>query len=360
MSLPNDKWQQWLSLGLPFPLIFLNGWLALQVLQYFQPLITILILTALLALILSYPVQFLQSKGVGRNLAVFLVFLLALTCLVAFGITLVPILLKEFREIAKLLPDWLSSSKQQLQGINNWVERQNLPTVVSQLTTQVAQRLPGELQTLAEQIFSVVLEAIDSISNVILIVVLTFYLLLDGERIWQGIFRKLPFSSQIEKSLIESFQNYFIGQVTLATLVGIATTLSLLVLRVPFGLLFGLGIGLLSFIPFGDVLGFSLVSLLVAYQDFWLGVKTLVVLTLVDQVIDQFIAPRILGSFTGIRPIWVLISLLVGTKIAGLLGLLIAVPIASFIKSSIDILQTSMTNNSNLLSPQTDVSSDSE
>ncbi|MBV8885424.1 MAG: AI-2E family transporter [Chroococcidiopsidaceae cyanobacterium CP_BM_RX_35] len=363
MSAPNYKWQQWLSLGLPFPLIFLNGWLALQVLQYFQPLVTILILTALLALILSYPVQFLHRNGVGRNLAVFLVFLLALTALVAFGITLVPILLKEFSEIARLLPDWISSSKQQLQGINNWVERQNLPTALSlhkevaggsfgeplsQLTAQIAERLPGEIQAFAEQTFSIVLEAIDSISEVILIVVLTFYLLLDGERLWRGLFRRLPFSSQIEESLLESFQNYFIGQVTLASLVGLAMTLIFLVLRVPFGLLFGIGIGFLSLVPFGDVLGFSLVSLLVAYQDFWLGVKTLVLVILVDQVIDQVIAPRILGGFTGLRPVWVLISLLVGTKIAGLLGLLIAVPMASFIKSTIDSVQASTTNTSNI------------
>jgi len=121
-----------------------------------------------------------------------------------------------------------------------------------------------------------------------------------------------------------------------------------LVLRVPFGLLFGIGIGFLSLVPFGDVLGFSLVSLLVAYQDFWLGVKTLVLVILVDQVIDQVIAPRILGGFTGLRPVWVLISLLVGTKIAGLLGLLIAVPMASFIKSTIDSVQASTTNTSNI------------
>ncbi|MBV9388221.1 MAG: AI-2E family transporter [Chroococcidiopsidaceae cyanobacterium CP_BM_ER_R8_30] len=360
MSVPNHRWQQWLSLGLPFPLIFLNGWLALQVLQYFQPLVTILILTAMLALILSFPVQFLQNNGVERNLAVFLVFLLALIGLVAFGITLVPILLKEFREVARLLPDWISCSEQQLQGINNWVERQNLPTVVSQLTTQIAGRLPGELQALAEQIFSVVLEAIDGISNIILIVVLTFYLLLDGDRIWQGFFRRLPFSSQIEETLIESFQNYFIGQVTLASLIGISMTLTFLFLRVPFGLLFGIGIGFLSLVPFGDVLGFTLVSLIVAYQDFWLGVKTLVLVILVDQVIDQIVAPRILGSFTGIRPIWVLVSLLVGTKIAGLLGLLIAVPMASFIKSTIDSLQAYTASNSNILSSQTEVLSDCE
>jgi len=55
-----NKVHQWLTLGLPFPVV-LNGWLALQVFEYFQPLVTVFVLAALLAFILNYPVQFLQN-----------------------------------------------------------------------------------------------------------------------------------------------------------------------------------------------------------------------------------------------------------------------------------------------------------
>ncbi len=352
MSLTKDKWQRWLSLGLPFPLVVLNGWLALRVIEYFQPLVTIFILTALLALILSYPVQFLQRRGVGRNQAIALIFFLVLIILVAFGITLVPLLFKEFSDVAKFLPDWLAAGKQQFQVLNDWADRQNLPVDLSQSLARLAERLPNEIQSLTEQTLSVALEAVDSVSDVFLIAVLTFYLLLDGERLWRGIFQRLPSSlSVLQQSLPENFQNYFVGQVALATLVGTAMTLVFLVLKIPFGLLFGVGIGFLSLIPFGDTLGFCSVSLLVTYQDFWLGVKTLIVTILVDQVIDQVIAPRILGSFTGLKPIWVLVALLVGTKIAGLLGLLIAVPMAGFIKSTIDSWSTTSSDISVELTP---------
>ncbi len=341
-----NRWQRWLSLGLPFPLVVLNGWLALQVFQYFQPLVTIFVLTTLLTFILNYPVQFLQRRGVGRKFAVALVFLLALVILVTFGMTLVPLLLKEFSEIAKLLPQWLASANQRLQVLNNWTEQQNLPIDFSQLIIQIAERLPSELQSFAEQTFSLVLSALDSVSEVILTGVLALYLLVDGERIWKGIFQRLPFdfSSQLQHDLQQNFQNYFIGQIALATLIGSSMTLAFLALKVPFGLLFGVGIGLMSLIPFGDVLGFGSVSLLVASQDFWLGMKTLAITILVDQIIDQIIAPRVLGKFTGISPVWVLISLVVGTKLAGLLGLLIAVPLAGFIKSVLDSLDVSTTN----------------
>jgi predicted PurR-regulated permease PerM len=109
-----------------------------------------------------------------------------------------------------------------------------------------------------------------------------------------------------------------------------------LLFQVPFGLLFGLGVGILSLIPFGDVFSLIVITLIIATHDFWLAVKVLAVAVIIDQLIDQAIAPRLLGSFTGLRPIWVLISLLVGTYIGGVLGLIIAVPVAGLIKDVAD------------------------
>jgi len=53
-------------------------------------------------------------------------------------------------------------------------------------------------------------------------------------------------------------------------------------------------------------------------------------------VIDQLVAPRLLGRFTGLRPVWVLLALLVGTRLAGLLGLILAVPLTSSVKTLIN------------------------
>ena len=117
-------------------------------------------------------------------------------------------------------------------------------------------------------------------------------------------------------------------------------TLAFLVLRVPFGLLFGLVVGVLSLIPFGAGLSISLVSILVAFNNFWLGVKVLIVSVAIEQSIESGVAPRLLGGFTGLNPVWVLISLLLGAKLGGVLGVLIAVPLASFIKSTADSLRS--------------------
>jgi predicted PurR-regulated permease PerM len=71
-----------------------------------------------------------------------------------------------------------------------------------------------------------------------------------------------------------------------------------------------------------------------------LGIKVLAVGLLVEQAIENIIAPRLLGRFTGLNPVWVLVALLLGTRIAGLLGLLVAIPIAGFIKTTLDMVWT--------------------
>lgn len=329
---------KWLIFTLLFPLVFLNGWLAFLLVKNFQPVVTILVLATLLAFVLNYPVSVLQQRGVKRSYAVALVFISALIIIVALGITLVPIVLEQFNEMVKVFPQWIDSSEEKLKILNDWFFTHKLNVNFSQLLSRLTDQLPNELEFLSDKLLSIIIDTIDSISEALITIVITFYLLLDGPRIWEGVFKKLPgsFAQKVSQSIQLNFQNYLIGQGSLALLMGVSLTLLFLAFQVQFALLFGLGAGLLSLIPFGDVVSLVVITLIIATHDFWLAVKIFAVAVVIDQLIDQAIAPRLLGKFTGIRPIWVLIALLVGTNVGGVLGLLIAVPVAGFIKDVAD------------------------
>ncbi|MEH2285062.1 MAG: AI-2E family transporter [Nostoc sp.] len=343
MNFSLNQLLRWLIFTLLFPLVFLNGWLAFLLVKNFQPVVTILLLATLLAFVLNYPVSILQKGGVKRGYAVALVFILALVIVVALGITLVPIVLDQFNEMVRVLPQWIDSSEEKLQIVNDWFFRHKLNVNLSQLLARVTDQLPNELEFVSDKLLSILIDTLDSISEALITVVLTFYLLLDGPRIWQGIFKKLPgsFAHKVSQSIQQNFQNYLIGQVTLAFMMGVSVTLLFLGFQVQFGLLFGLGVGVLSLIPFGDVVSLIVITFIIATHDFWLAVKVFAVAVVIDQLIDQAIAPRLLGKFTGLRPIWVLIALLIGTNVGGVLGLLLAVPIAGFIKDVADGFSTS-------------------
>ncbi|MBC1241564.1 membrane protein [Nostoc linckia z18] len=334
-----NKLPRWLNIGLAFPIIILNGWLFLQVVQYFQPLVSIIVAAILLAFVLDYPIQFLQQQGVKRNLAIGGVLLLTVVIIVGLGITLVPLIIQQLNELANILPSWIDSGTQQLQAFQDWaLSQQHLPINLSALVSEILERLSNQLQSFTGRILSFAVDTIGIVVNVLLAVVLTIYLILNGERLWDGIFQWFSpnIGSKVRQLLREDFHNYFIGQATLGAVLGVTITLAFWILQVPLALLFGIGIGLFSLFPFGTGIGIGIVSLLVALQNFWLGVEVLGVAVAIDQVNSNFIAPRILGNLTGLNPVWVVISLLLGAKLGSVLGLLIAIPVASFIKDTAD------------------------
>jgi predicted PurR-regulated permease PerM len=110
-------------------------------------------------------------------------------------------------------------------------------------------------------------------------------------------------------------------------------------LKVPFGLLFGLTIGIMALVPFGGSVGIALTTLLVSLQDVWMGARVLMAAVIVQQILENLIAPRILGSFTGLNPALVVISVLTGARIGGLLGVIVAVPSAVVIKTAISVIR---------------------
>jgi predicted PurR-regulated permease PerM len=340
---PFTKLPQWWTYGLLFPLAILNCWLALLVFEYFRALITVLVIATVLSFLLDYPVRFLRKYGMKRDRAVLSVLFVTLFVLVVLGVTLAPILLNQLTEFATRLPTWIVSGTEQIETFNKWAENRNLRIDVSGLTTQLSDRLSAQLQSLTGEILKFGLGAADSILNFLLTIVLTFYLLLHGDQVWEGLFKWFPpkLSVPLRKLLPQSFHNYFVGQAILASLMGVSMTVAFLVLRVPFGLLFGLGVGVMTLIPFGAPFSIWIVSLLIILNNFWLGVTVLAVATVIDQVIENAVAPRLIGSFIGLNPVWILVALLVGIKVGGVAGLLVAVPMAGFIKNAVDTLETS-------------------
>lgn len=337
---------RWMLLGLIPPLVALNAWVALLFFQYFESLITISLTATLLSFILGYPVQLLQRLGLQRGRAVLLVVLTVLTLIIVLGVTLIPTLLSQLNELAMRLPTWIDSGSQQLDALQTWARARQLPVDLDKVLGQLEDRVSGLLQNLSGVILGLFVDTISRVVDILLTTALTIYLLLHGERLWDGIFQWFPngLGPKIRQTLRQNFQNYFTGQITLAALVGVIMTCAFLIIKVPFGLLFGIGIGLLALIPFGKSVGITIVSSLTALKSIWLGIRIATIAIIIDQIIENAVSPQLIGSFTGLNPVWILVSLLIGAKIGGVLGLVVAVPIAGFIKTLVDILRTPPTD----------------
>jgi predicted PurR-regulated permease PerM len=341
----------WRSLG-PFartlmvflaaPLVVLNVWAIARIFAYFQEILVAVIVASLLSFLLGYPVRWLKGLGLKQGPASIVVLLLTVLVLLTVGVTVLPLVTEQAQQLANKLPDWLDSGKNQLLRLDSRFETWGLPFNLDGIIAQVTDRLKTQFEQIAGEAlnltFGVALFTANKLLDVVLAIVLTFYLLQHGDEVWTGIITWLPHRIQplFSETLRLSFRNYFLGQFIIATLMGTALTIIYVFLKVPFGLLFGISIGLAALLPFGGTVSIGIVTLLVGLRDISIAVKVLIVSAIVQQVVENVIAPRVLGSFTGLNPFWVFIALLSGARVGGLLGVIVAVPVAVVVKEALE------------------------
>ncbi|MGJ3250186.1 MAG: AI-2E family transporter [Elainellaceae cyanobacterium] len=347
----DQKFPRWLTIGFAFPIIFVNGWLILLALEYLQPITNIVLTASLIAFLLDYPISFLEKQDVKRGWAIALVLLSALFIFSIVGLFVGPLVFQQLVEFANRLPIWIEEGRKQLLSLDEQSILQYLPIDFTEITTQFTKQLSTTLKSLTSQVISLTLDTINSAVNLLVTIVLTILLVLNGKRLWNGFLSWLPpnWNNKVKTSLQKSFQGYFVGQAIIASILSIALSLAFIALNVPFGLLFGLGIGIASVIPFGGTVAILIVSLLLTFQDVWLGSKVLIASIILGQLNDNVVAPRLLGGITGLNPAVVVVSLLVGVKLGGILGLLLAVPSASSVKRISDMVRVISTDESDTL-----------
>jgi predicted PurR-regulated permease PerM len=208
-----------------------------------------------------------------------------------------------------------------------------LITRTSKIATQLSQRLLGLLGA-----------TVGVTVNVVIVLVLSVFLLVGGERIAAGLAAWLPpgVRGLVTGTLDRTFRGYFGGQVLLALILSGLQMVVFTLLGIPYGVLFAVAIGFTTLVPYASALTIVLVSLLLALEDPRQGVEVLAAAITVGQVVDQVIQPRLMGSIVGLQPAWLLISLPIGARLGSLLGLgellglLLAVPLASCGKTFLD------------------------
>jgi predicted PurR-regulated permease PerM len=261
--------------------------------------------------------------------------------LILIILTLVPPIFNQARQLISNLPELLESAQVQLTDFQTWSAARNLPFDVNILGSQLLAKVQERAEGIATKGFGLVLGTFNWFLDLILILVISFYMLIDGDRVWLSIVS--IFAPKIRDGLTESLQRNLLGFVAGRLLLGlfmaVSLSLAFFVLQVPFFLLFAVFIGLMEVIPFiGASLGIAVVVIIVAFIDWWLALQVLGVAIALQQVKDNLIAPRIMGSLTGLSPVIIFASLLLGTKIGGLLGVILAIPLTGVIKSLVEIM----------------------
>ncbi|MGG6264447.1 AI-2E family transporter [Leptolyngbya sp. AN03gr2] len=342
MARRSQDLQRWLIIGLSGPIIALNVWLLSQLFTYFDHLIAILTISAILAFLLNYPVRAFQQFGIKRQGAIVIVSVITIALLAILATTLMPILLSQTTQLLEKIPGWLETSRLNLDAWDNWARERNYPIDLRGFGGRLSTQIESQLQNIAPQALGLALGTLTGLVDTILVIVLAFYMLLYGAQLWHGLLNLIPakFSIPFGDSLRKNFHNFFLSQILLALFMALAVIPIFTALKVPFTLVFSLIIGIAEVIPFiGAALGIGLVTLIIALQNWWLALQVAIACMILQQIRDNLLAPKIMGDFTGLNPLWIFIALLIGLQVAGILGVIVAVPIAGTIKGTIDAIR---------------------
>lgn len=312
----------------------------LSALSYVGELLSILITAGLIAFLLNYAVARLQHI-LPRGVAAGLVYLAAGLAVVLIGLTIVPPVFAQGRQLATNFPSLLESAQQQIDSFQTWSVEHNLPFDVRILAQQLLTRLQAQAEEIAARGFGLVLGTVNWFLDFILILVISFYMLVDGDRVWNAL--TSFFSPKIRHGLTESLQRnlqrFVSGQLLLGLFMAVTLAVAFWLLRVPFFLLFAVFIGIMEAIPFvGATLGIGTVSIIVAFINWWQALQVLAVAVALQQVKDNLIGPRIMGNLTGLSPVFIFASLLLGARVGGLLGVILAIPMTGVVKSIAEIV----------------------
>ena len=334
----------WIKVLLVFPLLFLNGILLFLILERFKALVDYLIIATLIAFLLKLTVDFLVSKGIRRGLAIAAVAVVSLAAITFTGITLVPLMVSQLGNLVEDLPDWLATSQRQISAFTESDLAANLSNFgidVDALLQKLYAALSRALSGIGGTILGLLTGTLNGVLNTFVILILIVFLLLGGDEFWGGIFSFLPkpWDQKLPQYTEQIFRDYFISRVILASGSSIARLVLFTVFGLPYAILFAFGLGVASLIPFAG-------AVVTLFGTVLLGLKSLktagiffAIAFVIDQATDNLVAPKLMGDKIGLNPVWILISIFIGAEVAGLLGVLLAVPIASVIKRIADELR---------------------
>ncbi|NLP43799.1 MAG: AI-2E family transporter [Peptococcaceae bacterium] len=319
-------------------LILLLALLILFFLVKVRTIIPPFIVGAIIAYLLSPAVNWLEKKGLNRTGAVLVIFIWVNVFFLVILFILLPKLYIELGKLVTVLPDRIQVIYEYLQSARNYYSEKGLPSEVNKLIDQ--QFIKGEIYLInwLESVINNIPKLVMSIGLMILSPVLAIYFLLEAKRISNGIINLVSgrMAGQWQKILQEIdyiIQRYIQGNLLDALIVGVLIGVGVKLIGVEYGLIIGVICGITNLIPyFGPVLGgIPAVALALSHSP-WHALKVLLIIFVVQQVDGDIINPRLMSNKIGMHPLWVVFALLAGGELGGIVGMLIAVPVAAILR----------------------------
>lgn len=299
-----------------------------------KDVIIILLFAIIIASTITPFANWLDAKGFPRLLGVLILYL-AVSGLAIFGMSLVvPYIADEISQLSTTLPAIVEKVSTSLEDV-----QKGSPQYLDFISEfqNILDSLSVFLQQSSQSVINIVISIFGGIMSFVAVVVISFYFSVMRRGIDNFIESIVPakyeaYVMDLWKRSEAKVGRWIQGQLLLALIIGLTVYIGLELMGVRFALVLGIAAMALEIVPIvGPVLAAIPAVFLAFLQDPGLGLWVIVFYVVVQQLENHLLVPIVLGKTTGLNPVVVIISLLVGNQLAGISGMILSVPIATII-----------------------------
>jgi predicted PurR-regulated permease PerM len=317
-------------------LVVIAAWAALSVLSITRQVITWLLVALFFAMALNPAVEWFMRHGIKhRGQAVGITFVLALLGIAAIGYAFIPTLVNNVNDFVQAVPGYVDDLTK---GKGKFGFLETKYHIVEKIREQIDKGGASKVLGLTGAALSITKSVISLVVATITIAFLSFFMLLEGP-VWVDRFYSLmPEGSRqrwrkVGYDIYRTVGGYVTGNLAISLIAGTLTTIVLLVLGVPFAIALGVIVAILDLIPLaGATIAGVIIGTVAFIHSITAGIVVVVFFVVYQQIENHFLQPVIYSRTVQLSPLIVLVAILIGAKVAGILGALGAIPVAGAIQ----------------------------
>ncbi len=284
---------------------------------------------------LTNPLKIYLDKYVNETFSSFLSIIAFILCFLSILVLILPILVYQIQNLVSLLPGYLEEIEIFLRDINTkYLFTEKIKTVDF---TTIIKPVTDSLINSSNNIIDNSIQFINSFFNMILIIVISFYLSVEFNKIKKFVYNLANRSNFTEFNLlireIDIVLSKFIrGQGLVCLVLSVIYSLGLFLVGLKFGILLGIFAGIISFVPYlGSFVGGGL-TLILGFSQFGISPQLIFIssIFIFGQLFESyFLTPKLVGEAIKLNPIWIIFALMTGAYLSGFVGVLISLPVAA-------------------------------
>jgi predicted PurR-regulated permease PerM len=310
------------------------GWL---VLQRFLHTVLLFLFACVLAFALGPLVARAEVRTGRRGLAVAAVYL-GLVLVVAGGLFLLARpFVSQATALLSELPRYADVIKAQAPALDARLQQAGLPVSAQDLQSKGTTVVEAGGAAILGSSIAVLTGLTGVVVDLVLVLVMSLYLVIDGPRLRVAWLRLIPTSRResaffVEETVTRVAGGYLRGQLTMALTIGVLAGLGAVIFQLHYPVVVGVLAGVMELVPmFGPILGAIPALLLALFNPFPTVVWVALYFLAIQQIESNVLGPRITGHAVGLHPLGALLALLAGFELAGLFGALFAVPVVGIL-----------------------------